>query len=125
MLIQILAIIGFILSVYSFYTEKRIRLNNSRNPLCDISESISCSKAFSSRYSHLFLLPNSFYGIIFYFAVFFLSFQYIQIIQLLSIFALAFSVVLAYFSTFKLKTYCVVCNATYITNIILLIAVFY
>ena len=125
MILQIFVIIGFILSVYSFYTEKRIRLNSNYRPLWDISEKISCSKAFSSKYSHLFFLPNSFYGIIFYFALFFLSFQYLQIIQLLSILAVAFSLVLAYFSIFKLGTYCVVCNATYLVNIILLIAAFY
>ena len=44
-LILLLAVLGFILSVYTWYIESK---PTNYKPICDISKNISCTKAFKA-----------------------------------------------------------------------------
>ena len=68
--IYIISIIGFLLSTYAFFVERKIKKSNSYKPLCDISKKISCTKAFGSKSGSLTGISNSFAGIFFYLIVF-------------------------------------------------------
>ena len=117
--IQILALIGFLLSAYALYVKYRFS-RKPYKPLCDISSRISCTKAFRSKYSVFSDLPTSLFGIVFYASVFLLAAQK-ELIFYLAIAALAVTIYLAYISYFKQKNFCLVCSAIYLINILLLI----
>lgn len=116
-----LSLIGIVLSSYSFYVSRRLQKSHYK-PLCDISESISCSKAFSSRYGRTFLFHNSVFGVVFYLVAFILSWQndFVGIFYL-SIPAVLFSLYLAFVSYVRMKNFCFVCTATYLINILILV----
>ena len=121
-IILILAMIGFLLSVYAVYVEKKLEKNKNYKAVCDVSSKVSCTKAFSSKYGKVFGMPNSWGGLGFYPAVIILTFfNLINIVFYLSILSMIFSLYLMYISFFKLKNYCVVCNGIYVVNILLLI----
>lgn len=118
--IQTTSIIGLLLSVYALYVEVKSSKNKDYKAFCDIKENMSCNKAFSSKYGRIALLPNSLYGVIFYFVIFLLhNYGYLKYVLYLSISALLGSIFLAYVSYFKLKNFCLVCTGIYLTNITL------
>ena len=120
--IQILSVIGFVLSVYAFIVEKKKEKDSKYKALCDINDKISCTKVFSSKYGKMAILPNSFYGMIFYLVVFLLAFfGNINYIFYLSVISVIGSSYLAYVLYFKVKNFCLVCHGIYIVNILLLI----
>ena len=109
--------------------------------LCDIDETVSYSKVFTSKYGKGFGLvellngdenhplnqPNSLYGIIFY-ALFGLlyfcsaSLNFLANLQFYSfLLANAMSCYLGYILYFVLKDLCVLCLSTYAVNFILLL----
>ena len=119
-LIQWLAIIGFLLSVYFIYVKDKIKSKKKYKALCDITENISCSKAAKSSYSQIFVIPNAFLGIIFYSFVFIFSlFGFNLYIFILSVLASLLSIYLIFLS-FKFKIACPVCISTYIINFLIL-----
>ncbi|MEK6861565.1 MAG: vitamin K epoxide reductase family protein [Nanoarchaeota archaeon] len=123
--IQIISVIGFLLSIYALYVEIKSSKNKEYKAFCDIKENMSCNKAFSSKYGKTAGLSNSIYGIFFYVVIFLLDYyNYPKWIFYLSVFSFLGSVYLAYISYFKLKNFCLVCTAIYIVNILLLIASF-
>jgi vitamin-K-epoxide reductase (warfarin-sensitive) len=76
---SVLCLLGLCLSAYALYVETLKHGDSSYTPLCDVSESISCSRAFLSKYGKGFgligsllgedsilNLPNAVFGIIFY-----------------------------------------------------------
>jgi vitamin-K-epoxide reductase (warfarin-sensitive) len=89
---------------------------------CDISSSVSCTKAFSSPYGSIFGLHNALIGICFYLltAMFAIA-QNIVALRVLSAIAIGGSVLLAYDAYIRLRTFCVVCTAIYATNVALAI----
>jgi len=106
--------------------------------LCDISESISCSKVFNSSYGkgfgvigpllgedHPLNQSNSVYGIIFYSLMGVLSFFNVKAISTMQVFfsvcSNLMSVYLGYILYFILDDMCVVCVSTYVINFLLLI----
>merc|ERR1711973_19142 len=117
-----------------------IQIKNSV-ALCDIDETISCSKVFTSKYGKGFGLvelitgdekhplnqPNSLYGIIFYalFGLLYLcsgSSKFLANLQFFSfIIANGMSCYLGYILYFVLQDLCVLCLSTYAVNFILLI----
>lgn len=119
MIIRLLAIFGFVLSVYVLY----IRWQRSRSlwykPLCDISKKVSCTQAFESKYSSLLGVDNAILGLVFYVAVF--AFAESSFVFWLALLGVSASFVLAYFSFFKQKNVCILCMAVYVVNILLLI----
>jgi len=119
--IQILAVLGFVISIYALQVKFKIDKDKGYKPLCDISKKISCTKSFGSTYGSLAGLPNPVGGLVFYAIVLFLvAYANITLIFYLSIVAVLASLYLAYVSYFILRSYCVVCTSIYIINILLL-----
>ena len=119
--IQITAFIGLLFSAYALYVEKKTKKSTSYKAACDISDNISCTKAFKSKYAKMAGMPNSFYGILFYILIIILTwYNNIMIILFLSVFAVIGTLYLAYISYFKLKNLCVVCTSIYLINFLLL-----
>jgi vitamin-K-epoxide reductase (warfarin-sensitive) len=130
---------GLFLSIYAIYIEHQITQNEDFVALCDINQEISCSKALSSDYKYIFSALNLIssdslfnrlnceYGILFYIFIFVayqLSKKYpiFKTFLLLSTsFGMVLSVVLAYVMITILKTLCLICIATYLTNLLLLL----
>tara|TARA_Y100000034_G_scaffold136399_1_gene212620 strand:- start:2838 stop:3230 length:393 start_codon:yes stop_codon:yes gene_type:complete len=120
--IQILAITGLILSLYSLYVEKKLEVHKSYSPVCDISKGISCSTAFKSSYSKTFGVKNSILGSGFYALILLLSVtSFAPLILYLAAFGILTTIYLAYISYFKLKNFCLVCTFIYLTNVLLFI----
>ena len=119
MIIEILAIVGFLLSIYTLYVEY---MCSDGKAACDINDKFSCTKTITSKYGRTFGVPNSVGGIVFYVLVFILALMgFITYVKYLSVIAVLGSVYLAYISQFKLKTWCPVCILIYIVNILLLV----
>jgi len=120
--IQLLAVAGLILSIYSLYVEKKLETQKSYSPVCDISKNISCSVAFESKYSKTFGVKNSILGSGFYALVLLLSVtSFAPLILYLAAFGMLTTIYLAYISYFKLKNFCLVCTSIYIISLLLLI----
>ena len=111
-----------LLSIYAFYIEKRVEENKKYKALCDISDKASCTKAFSSSYGKMFIIPNSLMGIIFYAVIIILALlNQTNSIFYLSILSLLITLYLAYILFIKLKNICIVCSLIYAVNILLVI----
>lgn len=128
---------GLSLSIYANYVGKIKKSSNDYEAFCDISESISCSKIFTSEYGtgfgflhHIFgkdsslNVSNSVFGIIYY------CLQIVGILQnnivlnrvilSLSIISVMMCFYLGYILAYVLHDFCVVCVTTYIINFCLL-----
>ncbi len=122
MLIVILAAAGFLLSAYALHVEKKIAQDKNYRPVCDINDTVSCTRNLTSKHSRTLGLPNSAAGLAFYALVFVLAFtSYAAAIFYLSLLALIGSFYLAYISYYKLRTFCLVCTGIYLVNILLFI----
>ncbi len=122
MFIQVLASIGFALSFYGYYVEQQVEKNPSYKAACDISDQVSCTKAFKSPYGKLFGISNTLVGMVFYALIFVLAmlgFQ--QLVKYLAMAGAAAAVLFAYLLYVKVKSYCLVCTLTYVVNLLLLI----
>ena len=122
LLLRLVLILGIILSLYSFYVEKKIAKNKKYSPVCDISSNVSCSKAFGSKYGHVFLVSNSLLGIGFYLFALLLTFSsFISLIFYMALFSMLMTLYLAYVSFFVQKNFCLVCSSIYMINLVVLI----
>lgn len=132
-----LCVFGFVLSIYALHVE----LSKERNPeyraMCDLGDSVSCSKVFTSRWGRGFGLvqffvgkdsplnqPNSVLGIIFYTLQLGLGLSLSKkaavFLVLSSWVSVAGSLYLASILAFVLGDFCMVCVSTYIINFALL-----
>lgn len=121
-IIMILATLGLIISTYSIYIERKLKRTPTYKPVCDLSDTISCSTPLRSAYNQIFVLPNAQWGVIYYSLI--IIFAWLQLklfIFLGSIIALLASAYLAYVSYFKLKVLCVLCTTVYVINILIFI----
>ena len=119
--IQFLAILGFIASIYFAYVKRNTKKNKNYKALCDITDIVSCTKAARSHSSDLLGFPNAWLGLVFYPFVFLLTFfEGIILIFGLSMIANALTLYLIYVSI-KEKFICPVCVGIYIINFLLLI----
>jgi vitamin-K-epoxide reductase (warfarin-sensitive) len=126
MILFVLATIGFVLALYAFYVENQLREEKHYVPACDIKSNMSCSKAFTSLYGRLGLVPNSLYGMFFYGLIFVLALGgYSTMIIVLALLATLGTIYLAYVSFVKMKNYCLVCCGIYVVNILLLLCSMY
>eukprot|EP00092_Neocalanus_flemingeri_P005472 GFUD01005902.1.p1 GENE.GFUD01005902.1~~GFUD01005902.1.p1 ORF type:complete len:187 (-),score=36.61 GFUD01005902.1:207-767(-) len=133
-----LSITGLLLSLYALHVETQASKDPDYVALCDISQSMSCSKVFSSPYGRGFGLvglllgethptnqPNSVYGIIFYSTMMLAAFMTNKVVSTiqfyLSLVSVAGSLYLAYILYFILQEMCPVCVSTYVVNILLFI----
>ena len=124
-------ILGFAVSFYAYKVERMTEDDPSYEAVCDISEHVSCTKAFSSEYGRglgifpvtsVLYLPNALFGLIFYTLVGALSCftTYATSIMVLSlvVFSNIGTIYLVYVSI-VIKNVCLVCVTIYIINIIL------
>ncbi|XP_062566333.1 vitamin K epoxide reductase complex subunit 1-like protein 1 [Saccostrea cucullata] len=133
--------VGTLLSVYALYVEINAEHDKNYRASCDISPTVSCSKVFKSRWGkgfgliglligddHPLNLPNSVFGIVFYTLQVALTFSSSPSLASLQFYTSALSnlasVYLGYILYFILKDLCVVCMSTYITNAVLLVAIY-
>ncbi|KAM4524376.1 vitamin K epoxide reductase complex subunit 1 [Odontesthes bonariensis] len=133
----VLCLFGLVLSVYALHVE----LSRERDPdyraMCDLGESVSCSKVFISRWGRGFGLvqffvakdsllnqPNSVLGILFYTLQMGLGLSLSKkaalALVLSSWVSVAGSLYLASILAFVLGDFCMVCVSTYIVNFVLL-----
>ncbi|XP_062859513.1 vitamin K epoxide reductase complex subunit 1 [Trichomycterus rosablanca] len=128
---------GLILSLYALHVELSKENNPSYRAMCDLAESVSCSKVFTSRWGRGFGLvqvfttkdstfnqPNSVLGIIFYTLQLALGQSTSSTAAGFLVFASWVSVVgsiyLGTILVWVLEDFCVVCVSTYIINFALL-----
>ena len=120
--ILITAGIGFLISLYTSYIDLKLMKQKDYKAACDISDTISCTKAFKSGYGSVFGIPNGAIGIIFYAIVLLLAFfGFANFVFYLSVLSLMASAYLAYVLHFKVRAICLVCYSIYIINIVLFI----
>ncbi|TRY74178.1 hypothetical protein DNTS_004348, partial [Danionella cerebrum] len=133
----LLCSLGLVLSVYALHVELSRENDPAYRAMCDIGQSVSCSKVFTSRWGRGFGLvelftskdnvlnqPNSLLGILFYA----LQLGFGQLVSSRAAFFLivsswvsvAGSLYLASILVFILEDFCVVCVSTYIINFALL-----
>jgi vitamin-K-epoxide reductase (warfarin-sensitive) len=116
-----LSMFGLILSIYALYVKIRSK-NKKYKPLCDIKKNVSCSKAFSSKYGKLIILPNPLWGIIIYSVLIAGTYLDINFVTKSLIFLILLTTLyLMYLSYFKQKNFCLVCTGIYIVNILLFV----
>lgn len=116
-----LAIVGFLISVYAYITEEKLKEDATYKPVCDLSDRISCSKPLKSEYANIFYISNTIAGILFYaFLAVLAFFNMITGLFYAAIAACAASVYLAYLLYFKIGALCLICTSLYIINALLL-----
>ncbi|XP_063337413.1 vitamin K epoxide reductase complex subunit 1 [Pelmatolapia mariae] len=132
-----LCLFGLVLSVYALHVEVSRERNPDYRALCDLGESVSCSKVFTSRWGRGFGLvqyfvakdsplnqPNSVLGIIFYTLQMGLGLSVSKKAAAFLVFSswvsVAGSLYLASILAFVLGDFCMVCVSTYIVNFALL-----
>jgi len=135
-----LCLSGLALSLYAYYVEEMMEASaGDYEPLCDVSERVSCSKVFNTTFARGFGLVdkvvgadhwlnqrNPVYGVAFYAAMVFLSLFdvhfFIKLQIFLAVLSNAGSVYLAYLLAYVIEAVCVVCVATYAVNFLLLVS---
>ncbi|XP_017274069.1 vitamin K epoxide reductase complex subunit 1 [Kryptolebias marmoratus] len=133
----ILCLLGLVLSVYALHVELSRERDPAYRAMCDLGESVSCSKVFTSRWGRGFGLvqffvaqdsplnqPNSLLGIVFYTLQMGLGLTLYKkaalALVLSSWVSIAGSLYLASILAFVLEDFCMVCVSTYIINFALL-----
>ncbi|KAL2077973.1 hypothetical protein ACEWY4_025658 [Coilia grayii] len=133
----LLCAVGLLLSVYALHVELSKESDPKYIAMCDLADSVSCSKVFTSRWGRGFGLvqlfvpvdsvlnqPNSVLGIIFYTLQLGLgqtaSIRGALFLVVSSWVSVAGSVYLAGILVLVLGDFCVVCVSTYIVNFALL-----
>ncbi|XP_043910158.1 vitamin K epoxide reductase complex subunit 1-like protein 1 [Protopterus annectens] len=134
----IVCILGVLLSLYAFHIEREKERDENYRALCDVNEWIRCSTVFVSRWGRGFGLlgsvfgrdsavnqPNSVFGIIFFVLQMLLGMTVSAVAALIlmtsSIVSVLGSLYLAYILYFVLRDFCIICVATYLLNVVLLI----
>jgi vitamin-K-epoxide reductase (warfarin-sensitive) len=119
--IFVLALIGFGISLYAYFVEKKIKEDASYKPACDLSDRISCSKPLNSQYGNLFFVSNTVAGMSFYALIALLAaLNASTLILVAAIGACILTLYLAYLLYFKIKSLCLVCTSLYVVNFLIL-----
>ncbi|XP_018060150.1 PREDICTED: vitamin K epoxide reductase complex subunit 1 [Atta colombica] len=126
--IVLMCVFGLIFSYYAYTVEVKKDQDDSYQPLCDISEHISCTKVFMTEYGKgfglfpkdsVFHIRNPIYGLIFYTLVAILSminnYTFSAATVILGIISNILSIYLSHI-LYLYRDICVVCISTYITN---------
>uniref|UniRef100_A0A8C4T2V7 vitamin-K-epoxide reductase (warfarin-sensitive) n=2 Tax=Erpetoichthys calabaricus TaxID=27687 RepID=A0A8C4T2V7_ERPCA len=130
--------LGILLSVYAYHVQREVTKDPNYVALCDLNDSLSCSKVFTSRWGRGFGLlgsifgknsamnqPNSVYSLAFYVLQMLLGMTASAMAALTlmgtSIVSVIGSLYLSYILYFVLKDLCIICITTYTLNFILLI----
>ena len=124
LLISALAALGFCISLYAYFLERKIKQDPTFKPACDINDRISCTKPLMSEYSNILYFSNALLGMAYYALIIILaSFQMHTFLLITTIIGCIVSGILAYILYFKIKSLCLVCTSLYSINIILLLLV--
>ncbi|XP_054913748.1 vitamin K epoxide reductase complex subunit 1 [Poeciliopsis prolifica] len=133
----VLGLLGLVLSVYALHVEISRERDPDYRAMCDLGESVSCSKVFTSRWGRGFGLvqlfvakdsvlnqPNSVLGILFYTLQMGLGLSVSKktalALVICSWVSVAGSLYLASILAFILGDFCMVCVSTYVVNFALL-----
>jgi uncharacterized membrane protein len=122
LIITLLAVIGFIVASYVYYTYSKIKSGEKCKPYCDINSRVICSESIMSPYGKMYGIHNGIWGMLFYLVIIALNiYGQKSTILILSIIAVLISIRLAYILHFKLKKICINCYIIYAVNFALLI----
>ena len=124
--LMLVALVGIILCVYGMYVERQIMHTDSYKPLCDLSDTVSCSKAFLGPWGKTFGISNIYLGLMFYICMLICAWlQWIDLAFYGASIALLATVYFAYVLYAKVRAYCLICIGTYIINIVLWVITYY
>lgn len=133
-LITLFGLFGIVATFYAIYVEKKsIATKGQYTFLCDVNETMTCSRVLTSEYAklgrfffnlskdHPLNLPNTYYGLLFYFAVtLYTTFTFVPFREYLffgaAVGSIVASCILAYILAFELHQVCLVCVVTYFIN---------
>lgn len=125
-----LSLFGFADSVYLSISHYRVYTDISYRSFCVITRAINCDTVSQSPHSILLGLPVSIWGVIGYtFLLLLMLFarskradkkRIWSLLFFISLIYSAYSIVLFAISTFYIKSYCILCIATYAVNLLLL-----
>lgn len=122
----VLTMIGLVCSVYALFVFHKLTKDAHYIALCDISSSISCTRAFGSKYGKILGLPNGLYELLFYTAILgALFFEFTLFLVVLVSLGFVASLLLAYISYVRQHNFCLVCTCTYLVNTVLFLLVLY
>src|SRR5215510_10954758 len=118
------AVVGLGASAAAAYTHYHLLNDPNYRSFCDVSERISCTQVYLSRFSTFRGVPVAIFGALWFAAVTLLSIAGLTArpsvresvpgyLFVLSTLALAVVLYLGYVSIFVLKTYCILCFVTY------------
>lgn len=120
--IEVLAGIGFFISLYAYLVERQIGKEPAYKPFCDLNDTLSCTRPMKSPYANFFFFSNALIGMFFYGVVMLLSLLGAKMLLLytamLSLIATCF---MAYILYYKVRTICLLCTAVYCINIFIFI----
>lgn len=137
-LLAFFSFVGLLISVYGYYVEVKAESDSSYRAMCDISETISCTKVFSTPYGKGFgvvgkilgedsvlNVPNGVFGLAFYSTLLLTAFNRSPMVtkfQLgLAVVSNSLSIYLAYLLYFVIENLCVVCVSLYGVNFFILL----
>lgn len=132
MFLLVSAAFGLAAASASSVVHYRLLTNPGYTSFCDVNATVSCTQAYLSQYGSLFAVPVAIFGVLFFLLVLLLvglgGRQTSSVrdsvpvyVFALSTIALAFSLYLAWASYIQLKTFCMLCAATYAAVIALFI----
>ncbi|HEX7456081.1 MAG TPA: vitamin K epoxide reductase family protein [Candidatus Nanoarchaeia archaeon] len=109
----LVSVAGFGIMLYLTY----IHYESAQGYFCDISGDISCSQVAQSAYSEILGIPVAILGLGYFAFIFLLVLlnkkkEIFQFILLLTIFVLVPSLYLSFVEFFKIKAFCVLCEAS-------------
>jgi vitamin-K-epoxide reductase (warfarin-sensitive) len=123
MIIIGLSLLGLVISMYAILLERKIAKNPSYKPMCDVSDTVSCTKLIKSSYAHMLYFSNATWGIAYYALVLLLAALNLpRLLVLVTTGGVIASLVLAYILFFKIRSVCLVCISLYLVNILLFLA---
>jgi len=133
----VVAVFGVVVSAYSVYVEGQKREDENYEAVCDITSWSSCTSAFEHPVGtgfgfvcqitgddHILCQKNSVYGVFFYGAmVALILIRNTFTAEILLFMSLASIIISTYLTIilFQIRNFCIVCAATHVINIILLI----
>jgi vitamin-K-epoxide reductase (warfarin-sensitive) len=121
--IMVLAVLGMIISLYTNVLEQKIKKTPSYKPVCDLSDTISCTKPMKSKYASIFYISNAWLAFAFYVLVFVFAALHQQTFLLITVIVgCLMSCYFAYLLYFKIKALCLLCTSMYVINVLLLVA---
>lgn len=127
--IRLLAVAAVVVSCVLLYEYVRLAAGLSGKSFCNISQTINCDAVSQSKWARILGFPLAGYGLGFYLAVFFLALlsasgRFLErrsagnVLLLLSIFSVVFSLYLFFISAFAVQSFCILCACLYVINIL-------